>query len=302
MYKFDVLELNDFEVTNVGSKSIYNLDDSKNYLSEIKNLTQYDNKITFPNMYGGLDVRYNSNHKFYDNALGFLVCEGDTVESNPSSVFILSAPSYRNRGVIVTKENFEMITSYFSARLSIKTNWKNQKDSYIFDKKQFYDNLIGDTIVYSLFNSSSHQSALKNINYKGENYRIKNNFFPIDKSVMLGLADKFGFDEMYNEVRTDENRYLFHLLNSYLEKTNGLSQESINLLEMFTNLVKSSFEIRILINDDDNHLSCWDAGFSQLKKLWKENFPKQYDSFRKEYKILDNKMEKRTYDLGFLIV
>jgi len=299
MYQFDLLETKDFDVTKIGEKSVYNLDGNKPYLSHIKSKTILGAPIDFPNMYGTFDVRYNTKHKFYDNGLGYLVCEGDTVESNPSAVFLISGPSYRNRGVVVTEGNFDTIVSYFAARLSIKTDWKNQKDSYLFSEVQSRDS-IGDCMIYSIFNSSSHQSALKNITFNNFTHRVKNHFFPLSKKYMMGLSDTHGFDEMYNDARLDSDRFLCQRLNSEFLTDSKLEKESLNILEMFQSLVETSFETRIAIADETNHLMCWDSGFSQYKKFWKEFYPKQFEQLRSEYKKLEKKMEKRTYDLGFL--
>ena len=49
------------------------------------------------------------------------------------------------------------------------------------------------------------------------------------------------------------------------------------------------------------HLNCWDAGYAQLKLLWKEYMPKEFKSFREAYKQLENTLRPQIYELGFLI-
>lgn len=300
MYKFDILETDNFEIVTKSSKSIYNMDGKFSYLSEIKNKTKKDKEIVFPNMYGVYDVRENGNGKFYENSIGYFVCEGDTIESNPSSVFLLSAPSYRNRGTIINLSNYDYVISYFSARLSINSDWKNQKDSYIFNENHINDELLSDCIVFSIFNNSSYQSSLRKVYYKNEYYNIPNNFFWMSKETIKELSENFGFDKMYNDVRLSNERVTYSKLFDDEKKYNNLTNTSKNILDIANNLVIDSFEYRTLISDEQNQLFCWDASYGQLKKMWKENFSKQFDLLRKEYKELSKIMEKRTYDLGFL--
>ena len=58
---------------------------------------------------------------------------------------------------------------------------------------------------------------------------------------------------------------------------------------------------RHLIADDTNHLNSWDAGYAQLKLVWKEYFPDEFKEFRQLYKNLEDRMRPLVYELGFLL-
>jgi hypothetical protein len=301
MFEFDVLEVKDFNVVNIGTKVIYNIDNNSNYLDEIKKITKYNGrKINFPQMYGSVNFRNDGKGVFYEDSLGYFVCEGDTVESNPSSVFIISGPSYRNRGVNINKSNFLNVTSYFAARRSIESNWKNQKDSYIYNYCQTRDENIFDTVVYSLFNNSSFQSAASSFEYQGQNFKLKNEFFWMSKERIKELADLNGYDNIYNDARTSSERYVYSLIYSENGIYDKLSDEAKTVLNSANNLLEKSFNFRQIVIDDNNFLDTWDAGYSQLKVIWKEYFEEEFKEFRSLYKILENKMKERTYNLGFL--
>ena len=301
MYNFDVLEVKDFDVIKSGTKTIYNLDGKLNYLDEIKKRTKYEGtRIQVPNMYGSLNFRSSGSGVFYTDSLGFLVCEGDTIESNPSSVFIISGPSYRNRGVNINKSNFLSVLSYFSARLSIQMDWKNQKDPYVFSEDQTNDTEIYDTIVYSLFNNSSFQCAAKSVEHNGNTYNINNQFFWISKEKVKQMCDEIGYDEMYNNVRIDSERYVYEILFGELNYYQRLSPEAKTVIDSATKLFERSLSLRQAIGTDVNQLNVWDAGYSQLKSVWKEFFSQEFKEFRDQYRVLNSKMEERTYRLGFL--
>jgi len=73
------------------------------------------------------------------------------------------------------------------------------------------------------------------------------------------------------------------------------------VLDSATNLVRLSFGIRRDFADDTNHLNSWDAGYAQLKLLWKKHYPEQFNEFRMKCKILEEKIRPLVYELGFLL-
>ncbi len=44
----------------------------------------------------------------------------------------------------------------------------------------------------------------------------------------------------------------------------------------------------------------WDAGFYQLKAVWKLYLPEEFEEFKRHYRILADKMRPMVYELGFL--
>jgi hypothetical protein len=80
-----------------------------------------------------------------------------------------------------------------------------------------------------------------------------------------------------------------------------LSDEAKDVLDTASNLVRLSFGMRRNFADDTNHLNSWDAGYAQVKLLWKEYYPEQFKEFRAKYKVLEDKMRPMVYELGFLL-
>ena len=48
------------------------------------------------------------------------------------------------------------------------------------------------------------------------------------------------------------------------------------------------------------NIMCWDAGYYQLRPLWKQYYPERLKEFRALYKKLANKLRKQVYELGIL--
>jgi TRAP-type mannitol/chloroaromatic compound transport system substrate-binding protein len=80
-----------------------------------------------------------------------------------------------------------------------------------------------------------------------------------------------------------------------------LSPDAKAVLDKATELVELSMEMRQVMANDENHLNSWDAGYAQLKLVWKEYFPEQFKEFRQLYKNMEERMRPLVYDLGFLM-
>ena len=118
---------------------------------------------------------------------------------------------------------------------------------------------------------------------------------------MKDLSDKNGYDELYNDARTASDRYVHNLLFGDKRVYEKLSPEAKLVLDKATELVEKSMELRKTISNDENHLDSWDAGYAQLKLVWKEYFQEDFKEFRQLYKNLEDRMRPLVYELGFLM-
>lgn len=156
-----------------------------------------------------------------------------------------------------------------------------------------------DCIVYSLFNTASNQTSLRNIN--GTN--MKNEFFFMSEQEMKDLANgKFSRDDINDDVAADiekfgGDRFVYKRLQEI-----ELSEEAQNVLNKAIELVKLSFKNRSIFNEMHHNyqINCWDAGWYQIKGLLKEFHKEKLNEFDVVYKILENKMRPMVYELGFL--
>jgi hypothetical protein len=188
-------------------------------------------------------------------------------------------------------------------RRVIISDWINQKDEYCEPTEtnhNFYK-FKNDSIVYSLFNNASFQTSLRNVVSKEKRWDIKNQFFWMSKEEMMNLANQNNYTELYNDARTDSDRYVHNLLFGEQRIYDQISTEAKDVLDTATELIRLSIGMRRNFADDHNHLNSWDAGYAQLKLLWKEYFPQQFKEFRNKYKVLEDKMRPMVYELGFLM-
>ena len=100
--------------------------------------------------------------------------------------------------------NYERVVSLFAARKLIEKNWVNSKDEYLAPDEAHpqYQEFVNDAIVFSLFNTSSNQSSLRQIEFKGKKWNIYNEFFWMGNDEIQQLASNNQLDECYNDART----------------------------------------------------------------------------------------------------
>lgn len=309
---YDILDLNDIDNTIIiyGNKLFYNTDLGNAYNSYVKKLNKTKPKIDFPHLSNPLNVVAHGTIKVTQDFLGYLNCNSNNVMYNGTLVGMYSGifsgggkGEGHSPGFSINSENFYHSCMLFSARKLIQSNWINQKDEYLIPNglSDNFNRFKTDSIVCSIFNNSSNQSSLRQITYKNQLWDIKNQFFWMSKEEMTNIANNGNYPELYNDARTDSDRYVYNLLFGEQRIYDQLSEEAKDVLNTASNLVRLSFGMRRNFADDTNHLNSWDAGYAQLKLLWKEYFPEQFKEFRDKYKVLEDKMRPMVYELGFLL-
>ena len=304
MYKFDVLEISDFEIKKTKEKSFYNTDELVRLNDWARTKVKMPKLYDCPQMSSATNIKQKGYSKIAEGALGYLYASENVPGANATRISIFSSgySASNSNGYSIFPKNFFETTSLFTARKSIMDNWLIHKDEYIApdEQNESYLQFKYDSIVYTLFNSASNQSSLRQIEYKDQLWDIKNEFFWMSVEKMKELADQNGYDELYNDARTSSDRYVHKLLFGEERIYDRLSPDAKAVLDKATELVERSMELRQVMANDENHLNSWDAGYAQLKLVWKEYFQEEFKEFRQLYKALEDRMRPLVYELGFL--
>lgn len=264
--KLDILESKDFLITKTGEKNFYNID------QEIS-LDKWMNK------------------EFGDTIFSFLVSDANNLEKSVRSVYFQNESiNNNNKRYRVGSTNFMRAVTLFSVRKLPIVSWLNEKDEFLAPSGDV-QNFSYDSVVVSLFNNSSYQKSTDLLN---------NEFFWMSVEKMKEIADQNGYDELYNDARTSSDRYVHKLLFGEERIYDRLSPDAKAVLDKATELVERSMELRQVMANDENHLNSWDAGYAQLKLVWKEYFQEEFKEFRQLYKTLEERMRPLVYELGFL--
>ena len=304
MFKFDVLEVNDnLEIQEIGKKNIYNTDNliplSKWVREPIEGMKTFD----VPQMTSSTNITNRGGGKVVQDSLGYLMNNSNNINESGTGVSLCSSTFSKAHGLSIHKNNFMRVCLTLTVRKIISGNWINSKDEYLKPNENHkeYEQFKYDSIVYSLFNSASNQSSLRQVEYKGQFWDIKNEFFWMSVNQIKELADQNGYDELYSDARTSDDRHVYKLLFGEERIYDKLSEDAKVVLDKAIELVERSMEMRQVMENDENHLDSWDAGYAQLKLVWKEYFPEEFKEFRQLYKNLEYRMRPLVYELGFLM-
>ena len=302
MFEFDLLDLTDnLEIVNNGNKIIYNTDNKMSASDWVKEKNDF---YDCPQMSSALIVKESGKGKWCDGALGYIINNSNNVYYNGSLCSIFTSGfGGNNIGQPFTVNNFFRNVIFFTARRVITSNWVNQKDEYLVPNEEHeqFEQFKYDSLVFSLFNTASNQSSLRQVEYKDKLWDIKNEFFWMSKDRMKGLADENGYDNLYNDARTASDRHVYKLLFGEERIYDKLSDDAKAVLDKATELVEKSIELRQVMANDHNHLDSWDSGYAQLKLVWKEYFTEEFKEFRDLYKTMEDRMRPLVYELGFLM-
>jgi len=296
----------DFNLLKLDDKRIYNTDNytplSKWIRDGVKGLETFDS----PQLSNSINVKQNGKGSLVNNHLGYIYFDSNSVMKNNQNVGLFSSCFSHGQGISIVKENFDRCIVSFTSRRLISgqyANWINWNDEYITPNEQHkdYKQYVYDSLICSLFDNKSNQSSLRNINYKNQQWNINNEFFWLSKDDMIELANNNEYDELYRDARGSNNRYVY--LKLFGEGVYDLlSDDAKEVLDMATELVKKSMSMRKVMSDTnpEYHLNSWDAGYAQLKLVWKTYYKDDFDAFRKAYTRLEDRMRPLVYELGFL--
>ena len=297
-----LIDVEDNHIIELGNKIIYNLDtltSAKEWAKrDIKKLKTYD----VINLKSGLSVRdKNTRGRLFENALGYFYNDSGVVEKNTMSVALFTSAFGNGHGHGLSSVNFEKCVSLFTARKLIENSWINCKDSYIAPNEghESWKTFVADSVVYSLFHSASNQSSLRQIEYKGSKWDIKNEFFFMSRGQMMNLANENENDDIYNDCLNGEDRFVYRWLQEHREE---LSPMAKSVLDKAIELVEKSMKYRPIFNEDNEQyqINNWDCGWYQIKAMLKEYMPNELKAFNDLYKAFAEQLRPMVYELGFL--
>lgn len=294
-----------FAIVDDGKKIIYSTDgkDAATWVrSDLQGIPLYD----APQISSYVTVKQEGRGKIAKGAIGYATFGANAVYNNSTCIFITSscASTGANKGgMSIIKDNLFKVVALFASRRMVMPDWINCKDEYLRPTDEVlasaeYQQWNNDALIYSLFNNSSQQSSLRDVQYKGKTWQIRNQFFFLSNEEMKQLADKHGFNEMYQDAKTyAEDSYVYNLLQSII-----LSENAKQVLEAAKALLKKAMTLRGTYHQDhpEYHLNSWDAGWAQMKPMFKEHFKEDYQAFVVLYKKFEDRMREGVYKFGFL--
>ncbi len=307
-FDYNVYEKENDKIKFLLRKRIYNLDNKNQALKWVKEGLPKA-QLDCPQISNPLKFKEDGRGYMIPDALGFFYNDTNYIKTNVQGVAIFSTGFYKGLGSPITKENLLNVSALFTARrVFLKPKWWEAHDEYMApgylnsdpgqeqrnDKYNFWNK---KSLVYSLFNNKSFQTSLRGIDYKEKKWDIKNHLFWLSKDYVRELATKHDNKKILADLEFAEDTYVYQ----YLSENNifNISPIVSELMECIHSLYEKSFASREKF-DDKYQLNTWDAGYAQLKWLWKKEFKEDYKIFKKKYKNLENNLAADIYNFGFL--
>ena len=294
----------DGEIVEKGKKILYNCDGMTDTSKWVREVKISKNKVDMPIMKSGVAQFENPKNKsigqLTDDAIGCYYHIASDVYNSATYVALFTANCSHPSGKwSITPTNFDRVVSTFASRKLIAETWETSADVFIAPntENEKWQEFVNDSIVYSLFTGHSQQSSLRNIEYKGKQWDIKNEFFFMSREEMMSLANENNNDECYNDANVSSERYVYTKLQGI-----ELSKEAQAVLDKARELVRKTFAYRNLFNEEhpEYQILNWDCGWYQIKGMLKEYMPNDLKDFNELFKALADKMRPMVYELGFL--
>ena len=295
----------DYVVVTDQIKQVYNSDGrqaSKWVREPIKRLKGVD----APQMSSGLKVKEKGRSKVVPGAHAYMASPGNGLQWSGTGTALFSAGYSNGNGFTLLPSNWRRAVALFGARKLVGENWINQKDEYLVPDTTLpgYEQWVDDCHVYALLHTSNNCTSMRNVQYKSQSWRIKNNWFWLTRTDAMKQLNTHETLAMFRDAQQEQKDSYFATVLPNL----ALSGEAREVLRLLQGLWVKSLPLRGMFYEmravtdkaPDLHLTTHDAGFYQLKHLWKEHFPTEFAALKAAHKTLVEKLESGVYTYGFL--
>ena len=284
--KVDVLDKN---AIPIGDKTFYNLP-KMSYLNKWLKRPRSNREEVIPIKNTVSPATAKPSIKTWsDNAIAYMHCNGNDVQQTEQLTSLYSSVFSAAHGFFVNPENLWQSAIIFTVRRIIKQTWLNDRDQFLQPSEDLSEEFKLDCLMWMLFNRCNKTASANDLEWNGKKWKIINHFIPFSEQE-LNAPERFESDFMF--------RY-----------TSGkdFSKEAIDVLDegrkiwqaYFTNTDNYSVRNTLKLNRSD-------VGWFQVRKAIEfrnnnsEHQPVSFDSFKKAYEILTEKLQPMVYDLGFL--
>lgn len=312
----------DFNVASTGIKAVYNADDreASEWVREpIKGIKGVD----APQMSSGLKVKEEGRGSIAPNALYFFGNNANNLIDSATLVYNVSSADTRNHGLSVLPSNWRRAVALYGARKLVLGNWINDKDEYLRPDEDApgYSKWVSDCHVYALLHNANNCTAMRDVAYKGKQWRIKNHWFWRTRADAIKALDTKDTSALYRDCRVEPikaadddvfsilagetqkpweqtgDAYMAHVLPSL-----NLSPDARLVLTCLDALWVKSLPVResYAAGKPELHLTAYDAGVYQLKHLWRDLFPEDWKALQDAFHALEGRLRDGVYEYGFL--
>ena len=207
--------------------------------------------------------------------------------SNQNFTALLSAPYVSAGALSVTPANFEQAMIVHMVRRLPKATWLNDRDQFMQPAQALSREFIGDAVIWSLFAPSNQTVSLRDVEYEGEVWQIRNNFYPFELSEVRGWLCTSPAMRM-ELFRAHEDRFAALWIKKHRAE---LSTEALAVLGAARTLYKQFYASLERLDVLRWKIFNWDAGWYQIRMSLGATV---------DLSALSAKLLPQIYELGFL--
>lgn len=238
---------------------------------------------------------------------------GDILYKSQKYMSFFTMGVSQGNGRDISKDSFSRAVVNFSIRRSVyndiaKSNllWVRDKDIFTTPSKDLLTpEFIADCVVFSLFDTQSNQTSLRDYQYKGKSYTVVNEFFPYSVDSMEELAEEHHNADIQDDVIGHSNRFVYQWLEDHKD---DISEEAQALLDEAWSLIEDSFPYREQFFQENPRyqINTWDAGWLQVRRMifgrdrTTDDFLDRKESFDKTLNTLGDKIAQSAYKDGVI--
>lgn len=204
--------------------------------------------------------------KLAKNSLGTLMC-GNTLTRSANQSAILSMPT-TIQYVDITEENFWRCVSSYTFRRIVEADWAMAKKDLSSPDTTVdgYDLWLRNALVMFLFEWKSMMSSLRNVEFEGGHYTIRNKlFYCSEEEVRAHCTDELILRDL------DENPPMNEFMLKMIEESRPYWVEEVSqLFDLCKQYTLDSYNLRAQ-NNYEGSTECWDAGIQQIRAgVWND--------------------------------
>lgn len=290
------IDISNEEAQTIGVKHLQ-LIEKKDVLNNWFPRPQNSNDYILPPLSNGITVKNDNTDTRHRARPDFLasVCSNGNDFQHAKYVVMLSSPNASAGAFSVIKDNFEKALALHAVKKIPKQTWLNDRNQFLIPHTEPTKEFLNDCVVWSLFASSNETTALKNVQYLGNTYQIKNNFYPfrLEEIKHWEIKDPdFKF-----QIVNDQNRFVADWLSK-----NDLSEEAKQVIEKAKTVYKLFYANLNQMATNKWKIDTWDVGWYQIRRCLTEHnlATDELKELSKTNEQLANKILPQIEEFGFL--
>lgn len=290
------IDISNDEGATIGVKHL-RLIEKKDVLNNWFTRPQNSNNYILPALSNGITVKAgntDTRHRARPDFLASICSKGNDFQ-NAKYVVILSSPNASAGAFTVIEENFEKAMTLHAVRKIPKPTWLNDRNQFLIPHTEPTKEFLNDCIVWSLFANSNQTTALKDVQYLGNTYQIKNNFYPfqLEEIKHWDIKDP----DFKLQIVNDQNRFVADWLSK-----NELSNQAKNVIEKARIIYNLFYANLHQMVTHKWKIDTWDAGWYQIRRCLADHnlATEELKELSKANQELSDKILPQIQQFGFL--